>query len=63
MPNNCEINAQICDVNCNPLSDDMSIGTPKLEIQCVTNALAQVGVVVFERGIASGHLVKRSTMR
>ena len=40
----------------------VTIGTPKWEIQCVTNALAQVGTIVSKKGMASGHLIKRFTI-
>ena len=55
--NSCTIDAQTCG---SPLSDDISRGTPNRAIQCVTNACAQVAVVVLESGMASGQRVKRS---
>ena len=61
MPNNCDMDAKICDVNCNSCHIH-SIRTSIWEIQCVTKAMAQVGAVISERGIVSGHLVKWSTM-
>ena len=57
VPNNCEMDAHSCDVNWEPLSEYMSIGTPKWAIQCATNAWTQAWVVVLERKISSGHLV------
>lgn len=47
-------------MNCDPLSDDMSIGTPKRAIKCVTSACAQVWVDVSKSAIASGHSVNLS---
>ena len=42
------------EVNCGPLSDVISSGTPKRDIQPKMRALAQSSVVVELRGIASG---------
>ena len=62
VPNCVEIVDHIVDVNCGPLSDVMSSGTPKRAIHELTNALAHSDVVVLRKGIASGHLVVLSTM-
>ena len=43
-----------------PLSDVMWSGRPKRAIQAFRRADAQVDVVVFSIGTASGHLVERS---
>ena len=53
---------QISDVNWAPLSDVRCNGTPNLAIQFNNKALAHVSVKVSVMGIASGHLVKRSTI-
>lgn len=50
------------DVNWEPLSVVRSKGIPKRAIQWKTKALAHVSVSVLFSGIASGHLVKRSTI-
>ena len=50
------------EVNWEPLSEVKSNGMPKWAIQWKTNALAHVSVSVPFSGIASGHLVNRSTM-
>ena len=51
---------QMC--NGDPLSEEMCNGLLDQEIQYVTNAWAQVAVVVSNSRIVSGHLVKYSTM-
>ena len=48
------------DVNCAPLSDVISDGTPNLATQCSANALPIDAVSVWASGIASGHLVNLS---
>ena len=52
----------ISDVNWAPLSDVMCNGTPNLAMQLNSKALAHVSVPVSVMGIASGHLVSRSTI-
>ena len=54
--------SHIYDVNCNHLSENMSIGMPKYATQCVINAWVQAKADALERGIASGHLVKWLTI-
>ena len=53
---------QSWEVNCAPLSEEMSAGRPKREIQLAMRARVQDTEEVSLSGIASGHLVKRSTM-
>ena len=48
------------DVNCGPLSDVISTGTPKRAIQCRAKALPTEAASVRASGMASGHLVNRS---
>ncbi len=50
------------EVNCTPLSEVTTAGTPNLLTQPLRKASTQLGVVVLANGIASGHLVLRSTM-
>jgi hypothetical protein len=49
--------AHKAEVNCAPLSEVMTEGTPNLAIQPVKRACAQSAAVMEARGIASGHLV------
>ena len=48
------------EVNCAPLSEVMTSGTPKRAIQWLNNAWAQAWAVVDDMGAASTHLVERS---
>ena len=50
----------ISDVNCVPLSEVKTAGTPKLDIQLWSRAFTQSVVLVAERGMASDHLVDQS---
>ena len=50
------------DMNCESLSEVMSNGIPKRELQWNINARAHISVSVTFSGIASGHLVNRSTI-
>ena len=50
------------EVNCGPLSDMRSPGTPKRAIQCHRKPLMYVSVLHPALGIASAHRVYRSTM-
>ena len=50
------------EVNCGPLSDVRSPGTPKRAIQCRRKPLMHVSVLHSAMGIASAHRVYRSTM-
>ena len=52
----------MAEVNGEPLSDDISEGTPNREIHTAMRAWAHVKVVVSRRGLASGHRVVPSTM-
>ena len=49
-------------LNCLPLSEIISAGTPNLAIQCWRRADAQVEAWASGRGTTSGYLVKRSMM-
>ena len=51
-----------CDSNWVPRSVVICVGTPNRAIHVFTNASAQVSAVMSGIGIASGHLVKRSTI-
>ena len=62
IPNCDEIVDHIAEVNCGPLSDVISKGTPNLEIHVLIRALAYSVVVVSRRGIASGQGVVLSIM-
>ena len=62
IPSWCAISVQRAEVKWGPLSEDMSIGTPKRAIQCPMRALAQSEVDVWANGMASGQRVVRSIM-
>ena len=49
------------DSNCRPRSVTIVEGMPKREIQPPRKARATASAVIQVRGMASGHLVKRST--
>ena len=49
------------DSNCAPLSVVITEGIPNREIQPIRNACATVSAVLSLTGMASGHLVNRST--
>jgi hypothetical protein len=52
---------QRVEVNCAPLSDVMTVGTPNLWIHPVNRAAAQSAAAMLLRGIASGQRVVLST--
>ncbi len=54
--------AQTEEVNCAPLSDVISAGTPNLATHPCSRAWAQAAAVVEAKGMASGQRVERSTM-
>ena len=62
MPRTEHTDRQTADANCRPRSEVMRAGTPKREIQPEKRALAQSAAEIEETGIASNHLVERSTM-
>ena len=53
--------AQTAKVNCAPLSEVITAGTPNLATQWWSKARAQAMAVVEVKGMASGHLVDLST--
>lgn len=61
MPSRDMILFQSVDSNWLPLSDVSVVGTPYLATHVDMNALATVVVSMSVIGVASGHLVKRST--
>ena len=62
MPNILATADHSCEVNCDPLSDDVCNGMPKRAIQWDTSAWAQLEAVVLLRGIAFGQRENRSTI-
>ena len=53
--------AHSSEVNCEPLPDVSSVGTPRRAIQCKARAFTHVVVCASTSGIASGHLMNLST--
>jgi len=62
VPNSCPRDIQSCEVKEVPRSDVMWAGMPNLEIHPESRAAAQEAELALDIGIASGHLVERSTM-
>jgi hypothetical protein len=53
---------QTWEVNCVPLSDVITAGTPNLATQVVMRVFAQVAAAIFRTDVASSHLVDLSIM-
>ena len=62
IPSTADIWDQSWEVNWAPLSLVIWSGTPKRDTQLYNNAAHRDGVEVSERGMASGHLLNRSTI-
>ena len=60
MPNKLQSEDQREDMNWEPRSEVMVVGTPNLEIHPENKAWAQLAAEMAERGIASGQRVVRS---
>ena len=60
MPSSLCSSAHSSDVNCGPLSEIRSAGTPKRANHCLMKAFATVSVLASGSGMASGHRVNLS---
>lgn len=62
IPSSLVSSANSADRNCLPRSIVTNVGTPKRDIQPVSNADATLGAVMSDKGMGSGQRVKRSIM-
>jgi len=62
MPSRLHTPAHTASVNCAPLSDVTTAGTPKQHTQVAMRASTMLSVSMLVRGTASSHLLVRSMM-